>query len=361
MKVIQVVPTVAFGDAIGNETRALKEMFKNAGYKTELYYSDGMDSRLPRKTARHISKLKVKSNDVLIYHLATGTDLNYKIEQYNCKKIIRYHNITPPAFFKGYNEVSQRICEEGYRGARYLADKVDYFFAVSKYNQEDLKKMGYECDGTVIPILIAFDDYSKKPNQTIISKYGNDGYINFLFTGRIVPNKKIEDVIQAFYCFHKYINQKSRLILVGNYSGMERYYNKLSKYVEQLELKDSVVFTGHIKFDEILAYYSIAHAFVCMSEHEGFCVPLVEAMLFNIPIIAYDSSAIGDTLGNSGILLKDKNPRLVAEWMQRVVVDTELRKTIVENERERLQYFSHEHVEKMFLDSLKEFIDKGKG
>lgn len=354
MKIVQVLPVVAFGDAIGNETLALKDMLSKAGYKTEVYYSDGIDHRLPKGTAKHISKLKVTKEDIMIYHLATGTDLNFMIAKYPCRKVIRYHNITPPHFFKGYNETSQSICEEGYRGAAYLSEVADYIWADSAYNKNDLIHMGYSCPGEVIPILLAMDDYSKQPSKTIINRYNGDGFQNFLFTGRIVPNKKSEDIISAFYCYHKFIDEKSRLFLVGNYTGMERYYNRLKSFIKELELESSVIFPGHIKFDEILAYYTIADVFVCMSEHEGFCVPLIEAMYFKTPIIAYDSSAIAETLGGSGILLKDKNPRIVAEWMNRMICDKDLRVKIVENQTERLDFFKPENVKDAFLTSIKD-------
>lgn len=358
MKIVQVTPVVAFGDAIGNETRALKKMLLSSGYKSEIYYSDGLDQRLPRNTAKHISKMKLDKDDVMIYHLATGTDLNYAIEKYPCKKIIRYHNITPPEFFKGYNATSQAICQKGYHGAAYLADKADYVLADSKYNWQGLKDMGYTCAGDVIPILLDLEDYKQQPNAKVIEQYGDGEYVNFLFTGRIVPNKKSEDVIKAFYCYHKYINKKSRLFLVGNYSGMERYYNRLRNYIHELDLEDSVIFPGHIRFDEVLAYYKVADAFVCMSEHEGFCVPLVEAMFFCVPIIAYDSSAIAETLGGSGILLKEKEPRITAEWMHRITTDAALREHIIEKETARLEFFAHENVEKMFLDKLIKFVNR---
>lgn len=112
--------------------------------------------------------------------------------------------------------------------------------------------------------------------------YKDDGYTNFIFVGRVAPNKKQEDVIRAFYCYKKYCNPKSRLFIVGSYNGMERYYHRLRRYVGALEL-DNVVFTGHIPFAQILAYYHLADLFLCMSDHEGFCVPLVEAMYFNLP------------------------------------------------------------------------------
>ena len=155
----------------------------------------------------------------------------------------------------------------------------------------------------------------------------------------------------------KHINPKSRLILVGSDSGMERYSGHLKEYADALEL-DDVIFTGHISFKAILAYYKVADVFLCMSEHEGFCVPLVEAMFFNVPIVAYDSSAIASTLGGSGILVKEKDPVFVSMVIDRLVKDAELREYVIAKQNERLKDFSYEKVRESFVNGLSEFINK---
>ena len=183
--------------------------------------------------------------------------------------------------------------------------------------------------------------------------------VNILFTGRIAPNKKHEDVIRSFYYYKKYFNQNARLIFVGNYNGFEPYYNRLCKYVSKLHLED-VIFTGHIKFNEILSYYNVADVFVCMSEHEGFCVPLVEAMEFEVPIVAYDSTAISDTMGNGGILIKEKNAIEVAALINQLCNDEEMRSQIVAEQRERLRIFDYEVIKKKIVDSLSRYLEKFK-
>lgn len=353
MRIIQMLPVIAFGDAIGNDTVTLKNTLKDAGYETEIY-AEVIDGRLPEGTAYPVDTYEERKDDIILYHLSTGSDLNYKFEQYQCRKMIMYHNITPPHFFAGYNEEAEESCRKGLEAADFLSDKVEFCFADSDFNKQDLRAMGYECEIEVLPILIAFKDFEKKPNSSVIKKYSNDGYVNIVFTGRVAPNKKHEDLIASFYYYNKYINPKSRLFLVGAYGINDRYYQKLAKYVEMLKLKN-VYFTGHIKFDEILAYYSIADVFLCLSEHEGFCVPLVEAMYFNVPVIAYDSCAVGDTLGGSGLLLTDKTPEMVAEAIHRVVSDDKLRENMIKNERERLAFFEHERIKNQFLGAIKKF------
>ena len=164
-------------------------------------------------------------------------------------------------------------------------------------------------------------------------------------------------IIYPFFCYKK-INPDSRLILAGSYTGMENYYERLVKYTEILGIKDDVIFTGHIKFNEILAYYRTASVFVCMSQHEGFCVPLAEAMFFNIPVVAYNAAAIPDTLGGSGLLLDDNSPEYAAAVIDRIVRDSKLREAVLNIQRKRLEDFSYERIRDTFEKQLKGFLNK---
>ena len=137
---------------------------------------------------------------------------------------------------------------------------------------------------------------------------------------------------------------------IDKYGFIEAPYFKA--YKDELGLED-VIFTGHIPFDQILAIYKTASIFVCMSEHEGFCVPLVEAMYFGIPIIAFDSTAVGETLGGSGLLLKDKDPKAVAEAIDLIMTDDELRQKLIAGEKERLKYFDNDRIKAQLIDLLK--------
>lgn len=357
MKVLQILPTMGMGDAIGNDVQALSKVLRDMGFQTGIY-AETIDRRLPEGTAQPLEKLpRLSGEDVLIYHKSTGSDISFQLEQYACRKLMIFHNITPPRYFKGYNDRLAEISEYGMRGLCHLADKVDACMAVSSYNAQVLRELNYQCPMYIRPILIPFSDYAKEPDREVMEHYQDDGYTNLVFVGRIAPNKKQEDVIRAFYCYQKYCNPKSRLFLVGSYTGMEKYYHRLRRYVGALEL-DHVVFTGHIPFSQILAYYHLADLFLCMSDHEGFCVPLVEAMYFGIPIVAYDSSAIGDTLGGSGILLSNNDPMEAALIVDKILRDPDMRREIVAGQRRRQQAFAYGEIRKLFEEQLLDFLDK---
>ncbi|MCR4863152.1 MAG: glycosyltransferase family 4 protein [Ruminococcus sp.] len=357
MRIVQLLPTLSFGDAIGNDTIALRGAIRDMGFDTDIY-AENIDKRLPAGSGQSIEKLRgLKSDDIVLYHKSTGTDLTFRIDDYKCRRIMVYHNITPPEFFRPYSAAATALTEYGYKGVEFLRDKVEYCLADSGYNRGELLKMGYKCPIDVRPILIRFEDYKQAPDEETLSKY-RDGKTNLVFVGRIAPNKKQEDVIRAFYCY-KRINPESRLILVGSYSGMENYYHRLVKYAAALGLADDVVFTGHIKFSAILAFYRAADVFVCMSQHEGFCVPLVEAMFFDVPIVALDTSAISDTLGGSGFLIDDGDPVFAAAVIDRIVRDKALREEIISGQRRRLGDFSYERIRDIFEKQLRNFISLG--
>ena len=357
MRIVQLLPGISYGDAVSNDALAIRRIIQEMGYDTGVY-SQTIGSRITPDMALPLEKMgRLKEEDILLYHGALGTYLNRTVPSYPCTKVMRYHNITPPAFFYTYSNDYVDATEAGYEDMRYLSDKLDYCIADSGYNREQLLEMGYGCPVSVCPILIPLEDYRKKPDRQILERYGKDGTTNLLFVGRVAPNKKQEDIIRAFYVYRKYYNPDSRLFLVGS-CDIGRYGTRLRDYVDSLGLDGKVIFTGHVRFDEILAYYRVADAFVCMSEHEGFCVPVVEAMTFHVPVVAYRSCAVPETLGQGGILLEDKDPYTAAAAIHRVTSDRALRRQSILCQKRELQRFAYETVKKRLEGILREIMAK---
>ena len=351
MKIIQVLSNISYGDAVSNDALNIDRILKKKGYLTSIY-SIGIDNRLKNRVKEYkdIEKENLKESDVVIYHKAIGTKITYDLQKLKCKKVMRYHNITPSKYFKNYNKIAYNSVKYGRKGLKYAQKYIDYSIADSTYNKNELLELGYK-NVEVVPVFISFEDYKKDGSLKILQKY-NDNKINILFVGRIAPNKSQEDVIKSFYFYNKYINKNSRLILVGNDSGFEKYSKLLKNLVKDLYLEEDVIFSGHIKFDELLAYYKISDLFLCMSEHEGFCVPLVESMYFNIPILAYNSSAIKETLGGSGILVNKKNYLMIAELINQIIENKELKEQIIQNQKKQLNNYKLVNVEKKFLEII---------
>ena len=359
MRVVQLLPTLTYGDAVGNDALALHGCLSQKGYKT-LIYAENIDPRVNKEAVKHYTELpELSEDDILLYHFSTGCEaLAQVLRKCNCRKVMIYHNITPGKYFTEYNEGLAKLVDEGRTELRSLKDVFECCLADSEYNKQDLIREGYTCPIWILPILIPFKDYEKLPDEAILKKYENDGITNILFTGRIAPNKKQEDVIAAFACYHKFMNPKSRLFIVGSDSGMETYADRLRQYVNLLGIQENVVFTGHITFSQILAYYRLADVFLCMSDHEGFCVPLVEAMVFNIPILAYRAAAVPETLGNAGIVLEERNPAYVATMIKNVVDNKPLKDALADLMLRKLDYFSYENTTARFAEYLKAIIEK---
>lgn len=361
MRIVQLVPNLRYGDAVGNDVLALHQIIKEFDAETMIYVQAVDSERIERNVYSYLEELpQLSDEDVIVYHLASGSnEMVDALRKQCCRKYIIYHNVTPPKFFLGYNESAVIATKQALDNLVQLKDIVSGCIAVSEFNKNDLLKLGYEAPMTVLPIVVPFDDYAADPSKEVLSRYTGDDYVNILFVGRIAPNKKQEDVIKSFAYYKKYVNPKSRLFLVGNWNGQETYFDRLQRYTEALDVED-VLFTGHISFKEILAYYHLADVFLCMSEHEGFCVPLLEAMYFNIPVLAYDSTAIPYTLGAAGLVFSSKEPSKVACLIDKAVKDKKLRQVMIESQQQRLKYFSYENVTDMAKSVISSIVE-GKG
>lgn len=355
MKIFQILTTITIGDAVSNDTLAMHEILKSMGYDARIY-AENVDFRIKKGPAKLIGKMpEIKPEDIVIYHLSTGTELNYEFAKMNGRKVMVYHNITPPHFFDRVSDKLKNQCQDGLNSVKFLADKVEYCICDSEFNKQNLIDMGYTCPIDVVPIIIPFEDYKKEPTKEIVEAHKKDGRTNIIFTGRIAPNKKQQDVVAAFHYYKKYYDENARLFLIGSYGGTEPYMDAIQTYINALDVEDVHVL-GHISFQDILAYYSTASIFLCQSEHEGFCVPLAEAMSFDVPIVAYDEAAIKYTLGGSGVLLEEKNPLVTAGVMNEIMTNDALRQQIIANQRERLADFQYENVAEIFKKCIGRMI-----
>ncbi len=361
MRMIQLLPTLAYGDAVGNDAVALHHIIAQQGYDTKIY-AENVDDRIDRGIAEHYSAMpKLSEEDILLYHFSVGApELAKLLQKLPCRKLMIYHNVTPGEFFAPYDANLADFLDASRGELRAMRGLFECCMAVSEYNRQELLSSGYTCPVYVLPVLIPFGDYDRPPAREVLDRYKDDGYTNILFVGRISPNKKCEDAVAAFAWYKRHINGKSRLFLVGNDHSMELYADRLRRYIAEMELTKDVIFSGHIPFSHILAYYKVSDVFLCMSEHEGFCVPLVEAMKFGLPIVAYGTAAIPETLESAGLLLDSKEPALVAKAMDAVLRDKELGDALRERGRKRLESFSYERIRENFLGILSATVSRAK-
>ena len=346
MKIYQLNSSLSFGDAISNHTFEVDKVLKGWGFDTYVF-SETIDDYSIRHNAQIDKKYKKfanSKNDLLIFRYSIYCENINLYKMSNNIKILEYHNITPQNFFLGYDKNLYNMCKKGRDELKKL-NACNFSLGVSEYNRMELIENGFdESTSDVVPIFLNYDDFNSIDiNFKLVDKY-DDGYVNILFVGRVSPNKRIDDVIKTFYIYNKYINQKSRLFIVGT-RFLEIYNNELDELVVRLKLRN-IYFTNKVSPSDLKTYYRLADIFLCMSEHEGFCVPLLECMYFKVPIIAYNSTAIPYTLKNAGVLINSKSYIEIAELIDVIVNDKRLQGQIIRAQTSRLSDFSRQNAEK---------------
>jgi glycosyltransferase involved in cell wall biosynthesis len=332
----QLVPNLAFGDAISQQALTLRGILRALGVRSEIF-AEHVDTQLLGE-ARPYRQLRDEAREgaVVLYHFSIASEVTDFYRLLPNPRILVYHNITPPEFFRGVNAEVARLCARGRDELRALRTHCTLALADSQFNREELAALGFERTA-VLPILLDPQRYHLRPVRRLERPY-RDGHVNFLHVGRLVPNKRIEDVLKVFYFYRRRINPDSRLFLVGIDTDMEIYSVALRQMIHDLGLS-GVAFAGRVSQRELVTYYRLAHVYVCMSEHEGFCVPLVESMHFGVPIIAYAAGAVPETLGEAGALVLRKDFPEIAELAAVVCEDPALREELVGRGRARARDF----------------------
>jgi L-malate glycosyltransferase len=332
-RVHQLVAALSYGDAIGNEALAIQGHLRRAGFESDIF-AEGVHPRMAHLARPLWEYADVSSPEtVCLFHFSIGSAAGRMIYHAPDRLVSVYHNITPADWFLGFHPHLAGLCHHGRRELAAFAPRTELGLADSEFNRRELEAAGYRRTA-VLPIVLDLDGY-RRPVSPVAHRLYDDGRVNVLFVGRIIPNKRIEDLVGVFALYQRHVEPRSRLLLVGDYRGHERYYDRLQERVRRLGA-DEVVFTGHVDDDDLRAYYAAGDVFLCLSEHEGYCVPLLEAMAFGLPVIAYDAGAVAETLRGGGILLQEKRPEVVAELVGRVVQDEALRSAVLRTQERAL-------------------------
>ena len=347
----QLVPALHHGDAIGDSALMIRNYLRSKGYTSDIYAYD-IDEPVAHEAIPFRKKQPDPgSRDVLILHFALPSGMTQFLRGSAGQKAIIYHNITPAHFWLPYDKELVHLAVEGRKQLATLAAVSDRAAGDSEYNRLELEHLQFQST-TVLPIFVDQMRYHVTPSAFVNLAMG-DGLYNFLCVGRIAPNKKLEDVIRLYYFFKRFCTPLARLIFIGKTSVVPAYYGALKELTMRYGLMpEDVLFTGHVDWAELVSYYKRAHVLVSMSEHEGFCVPLVEAMICDTPILAYKSSAIPYTLGNSGIQFDRKNLPEMAAVAERLRSDTEFRNGVLRTQRDQLKRYSRHEIERAIDEFL---------
>jgi glycosyltransferase involved in cell wall biosynthesis len=350
MIVNQWVPAAHRGDAIGDSARRMRDMLREAGHSSELFALT-IDEDLRSEVLRFEDPAS-RAGDITIFHFALPSPMTAAFTTVRGARVLQYHNITPARFFAPYDVGLFRLAALGRRELATLVGHVDLALGDSEFNRLELEETGFTRTG-VLPIAVNTDRITAAPRRPALEKILGDGLVNVLFVGRIVPNKRIEDHIRLAEMYKRYIDNYYRFIFVGRYDGIPRYYAQIQALIAEFDmLPDRFWFTGPVPDADLAAYYRWADVYVSLSEHEGFCVPLVEAMAADVPVLAYGAGAVPETLGGAGVLFAPKDLEFAAEMTGTLVYDRRVRDRVIEGQRRRVRDFAAPRVHARLMEVL---------
>ena len=355
MNIHQLVPALHHGDAIGDSAIMIRNFLLEKGYTSKIYAYD-IDEPVAQE-AMPFRKVQpeLTTRDILILHFALPSGMSEYLKESPAKKGVIYHNVTPAYFWLPYDKALVRLATVAREQLADLAGKVDRASGDSEYNRQELEKLNYRST-CVLPIFVDQDRYRVEPSP-FIEKTIQDELFNFLCVGRIAPNKKLEDVIRLYYFYKRFCTPLARLIFIGKTNVAPAYFGALKELTMRYGLMpEDVIFTGHVDWAELVAYYKSSHVLVSMSAHEGFCVPLVEAMICDTPILAYKSTAIPYTLGDAGIQFERKNYPELAMLCHRLREDAAFRDQILKGQRLQLKQYSKVEIQKSIDEFLRPLV-----
>jgi len=346
----QWVPAAHRGDAIGDSARTVRDMLRAAGHDSDLFALT-IDEEL-RGDVRPFADPAARRGDVTIFHFALPSPMTAAFAALPRGRVLQYHNITPARFFAPYDAQLFRLAALGRAELATLVGRVDLALGDSEFNRRELESLGFAPTG-VLPIAVNTARITGGPRRPALEKILGDGLINILFVGRIVPNKRIEDHVRLAEVYKRYVDSYYRFIFVGRYDGVPRYYAQVRALIEKYRmLPERFWFTGGVPDADLAAFYRWADVYVSLSEHEGFCVPLVEAMSADVPVLAYAAGAVPETLGGAGVLFSPKDLELAAEWLGSLVYDRRVREGVLEGQRRRVLDFTPERLAPRLMDAL---------
>ena len=353
IRIHQVLATLGYGDAIGHEVLGIQRVLRARGYESEIFVETA-DHRLEPLTRDYRELIDFSHPDnLLLHHFSLGSKASRTAFAMPDRMALIYHNITPPEYFIDVHRMLARQCFRGRRELGAYVERCDLALGDSEFNRQDLEQLGFPRTA-VLPVVPDFSHLDREPNWMLADQF-DDEWTNIVFVGRVIANKKIEDLIRFFHAYHSTFNPRSRLLIVGAYSGYERYLASLHQLTAALGA-DHVHFLGHVSDEELVAYYDIADLFLCASEHEGFCVPLVEAFYKEVPVLAYAATAVPGTMDGAGVLYEHKDPQYVAALMDAITSNCALQDAIVREQLEAVQRLMAHDFEGTLLGFVDEIL-----
>lgn len=344
MIVNQWVPAAHKGDAIGDSARKMRDRLRAMGHDSDIFALT-IDDVL-QGDVLPFADPAARRGDLTLFHYALPSPMTEAFARLPRGRVMQYHNVTPAHYFAPYDPGLFRLASIARQELASLVGRVDLALGVSEFNRSELEALGFAPTG-VLPLAVDVSRVTQPVRRPALEKIlTTDDMINFLFVGRIAPNKKIEDHLKLAEHYKRYVDSYYRFIFVGKYDAVPRYYQSIRGMMAQYRLlNERFVFTGPVPDEDLAVYYRHAAVYISLSEHEGFCAPLLEAMATDVPILAYSAAAVPETLGGAGVQFAPKDMEYAAELLGQLTFDDELRAKVIAGQRRRLADFTDARLE----------------
>ena len=368
LRIDQVLPSFGFYDAIGTECRLIRDFIRQKGITSDIFVDEGL---YPEETRpmQEFHNLKPDSGNLVIHHLSIGSLVPYYLMGYQGGVITRYHNITPARFFKyPSNQLTRFRCQIGRMQFQAVRKFSHTIWAASRYNLEEMDRFRFK-EKHILPVVRDYQYLTSLPDCVKTTKIlQKNPRKTILFVGRVIPSKSHHDLIFYLSELQHIVSPNVRIIFVG--SG-DPYYVKtlLRRLANDMQLQvahachsssdPDILFTGSVSEKELVSYYRHADAFVCVSDHEGFCVPLIEAMHFGLPVLAHPAAAVPDTLGFAGIQADKNKPAEFLKALSSILWNEALIKDQRDKSLLRAQDFSWDSLSRRLEQLLGRLIRPG--
>lgn len=350
----QIIPVLATHDAVGGHTLRVQSALQQHGIRSEIFAEvivGGVAS------ARRLSEFDSAGGgaDLLIYQASTGSDSADWLLRRSEPFAVNHHNMTPAHFFDRWAPEAADNMRRARNQLRAMAPRSVAGLADSAFNAVELEELGYQ-DVSVTPLLLGLGaELPSVDPRTQAHLTATRAGAHWLFVGRMAPNKCQHDVVAAFAIFRKLYDPGARLTLVGSPAAVS-YQEAILRLADELGLGTAVTLLSGLNDEELAAYYEDADVFVCLSEHEGFCVPIIEAFRHATPVVALAEAAVPDTAGAAAVLLDDKDPLLVASAVHEVLADTTLQAGLRSAAQARLDAFRPERTVPVFVAAVERAV-----
>ncbi|HOR74907.1 MAG TPA: glycosyltransferase [Kiritimatiellia bacterium] len=330
----QLVAGFAAGDAISLEAVAIREACRALGYASDIFAPAESVTPDTRHDVRPLEELPSVATQALIYHYSIQSRATDVFRRAAARKVMIYHNITPAEYFRGFDEAVERQLTLGRQELGSIAALADAVWADSAFNAQELAALGVQ-NVRVLPLLFSPTMLEVAPDSAIQQRLATPSK-KILFVGRIAPNKCVEDLIEVFAWYHRHLERRSELLVVGSERSCPRYFAMLRMYTGELDLP-AVSFVRYASPAGLVAFYEGADLFVTTSRHEGYCLPVVEAMYKSVPVLARNVGGVPEAMDGAGVMFDDASPMELACLMHRLITPGPLRSTVLAAQQARIE------------------------